>query len=38
MVAGGLPIEASYIVNAYQEDDKVTVKKRKNPSWVKQLK
>jgi len=38
LVAGGLPIEASYIVNAYQEDDKVTVKKRKNPSWVKQLK
>lgn len=37
LVDGGLPVEASYIVNVYQEDDGVTVKKRKNPKWVEQL-
>jgi hypothetical protein len=34
LVEGGLPIEASYVLNVYQEGKRVTVKKRKNPAWV----
>lgn len=34
---GGLPIKGSYIINVYQEDKGVVVKKRKNPEWTKQL-
>lgn len=37
LVEGGLPLQASYIVNVYQEGDGVTVKKRKNPKWVELL-
>jgi len=38
LIEGGLPIKGSYIINVYQEDKGATVKKRKNPDWVKQLK
>ncbi len=38
LVECGLPLAASYILNVYQEGDGVTVKKRKNPSWVKSIK
>jgi len=38
LIEGGLPIKGSYIINVYQEDKGVTVKKRKNPEWVKQIK
>lgn len=38
LVEGGLNIKASYIVNVYTEGSGITVKKRKNPSWVKELK
>lgn len=38
LVSGGLPIEASFVVNVYQEDDKIAVKKRKNPKWIKDQK
>jgi hypothetical protein len=35
LVKGGLPIKASYVLNVYPEEGKgITVKKRKNPSWV----
>ncbi len=34
---GGLPIKGSYVINVFQEGDGVTVKKRKNPEWVKTL-
>ncbi len=37
LVECGLPLTASYILNVYQEGSGVTVKKRKNPSWVKSL-
>ena len=38
LLEGGLPINGSYIINVYGEDKGVSVKKRKNPDWVKQLK
>lgn len=34
LVEGGLDIKASYIVNVYTEGDGITVKKRKNPTWI----
>lgn len=37
LVEGGLNLKASYIVNVYTEGKGITVKKRKNPSWVKMI-
>lgn len=33
LVQQGLPIHASYVINAYQDGQQVTVKRRKVPQW-----